>query len=93
VSFVSTPVRVLVVDDHDLVAHGLALLLDSAEDLSVVGRAGTVADAVRTAAATHPDVVLIDYNLPDGSGVQAAGPRPCPAWSSCSSPPRSSTPR
>lgn len=65
-------VSVLVVDDHAVFARGLTLVLEAAGDLTVVGTAGTVADAVRLAAASCPDVVLLDLRLPDGLGTDAA---------------------
>ena len=63
--------RVLIVDDHEVVRHGLRSLLDRRESLQIVGEAGSVAEAVREAAATSPDVVIMDVRLPDGSGVEA----------------------
>ena len=63
--------KVLIVDDHDIVRQGLAMLLARQEDLLVVGEAGTVADAVKKAGYLEPDVVVLDIRLPDGSGVEA----------------------
>jgi two-component system, NarL family, response regulator DevR len=65
------PVRVLIVEDHLVVAEGLAALLDDEPDLCVVGRATTVADAIRGVDEHRPDVVLMDYRLPDGTGAEA----------------------
>lgn len=59
--------RVLVVDDHAVVRAGLISALSRAE-LEVVGSAGTVAEALAQIAHLNPDVVIIDLNLPDGSG-------------------------
>ena len=64
-------IRVLVVDDHEILAQGLSRLLDSCADIDVVGIVGTVNDAVATAAQIRPDVILMDYQLPDGDGVAA----------------------
>ena len=64
--------RVLIVDDHDVVAQGLGALIEDEPDIEVVGRAGSVADAVGLAAREFPTVVLMDYRLPDGSGADAA---------------------
>ncbi|GAC1579296.1 MAG: hypothetical protein NVS3B24_12800 [Candidatus Dormibacteria bacterium] len=61
--------RVLIVEDHPLVAQALLHLLQEAEDLTVVGVANDGADAVRQAMETHPDVVLMDYHLPGQSGA------------------------
>ena len=63
--------KVLIVDDHDIVRQGLAMLLARQEDLLVVGEAGTVAEAVKKAGDLEPDVVVLDIWLPDGSGVEA----------------------
>src|SRR5438045_1246388 len=63
--------RVLVVDDHDLVAETLRRALSLESDLEVVGSAGTVAGAVTSARALQPDVVVMDFRLPDGTGAQA----------------------
>lgn len=69
---VSDPLRVLIVEDHQVLADGLELAIGRHSDLAVVGQAGTVADATRLAAESAPDVVLMDYHLPDGSGADAA---------------------
>jgi DNA-binding NarL/FixJ family response regulator len=64
-------IRVLIVDDHEMLADSLRRVLDSASDIEVVGVVGTVSDAVSGAAQLLPDVVLMDYQLPDGDGVTA----------------------
>jgi DNA-binding NarL/FixJ family response regulator len=69
---VPKPVSVLIVEDHLVLAEALQLVLERHEGLHVVGWAGTVADAVRMAQADPPDVILMDYYLPDGTGGQAA---------------------
>jgi DNA-binding NarL/FixJ family response regulator len=66
------PARVLVVDDHELVAEALTRALRNEPDLFVVGRAGSVADAIRLARQFRPQVILMDFLLPDGEGTQAA---------------------
>jgi len=63
------PLRVLIVDDHEVVREGLRSLLNRREGISVVGEAGTVGTAVEEAARLRPDVVIMDVRLPDGSGV------------------------
>jgi DNA-binding NarL/FixJ family response regulator len=63
--------KLLVVDDHILFREGLVSLINRQEDLHVVGEAGSVADAVRLAGELQPDMVLMDFNLPDGSGLDA----------------------
>ena len=65
-------VRVVVVEDQELFAEALVRLLTTGEGVSVVGRAGSVQDAVRVARDTSPDVVLLDWALPDGNGGDAA---------------------
>jgi two-component system response regulator DevR len=65
------PLRVLIVDDHEVVREGLRSLLNRHEDISVVGEAGTVGTAVEEAARLRPEVVIMDVRLPDGSGVEA----------------------
>jgi len=66
------PTRVLIVEDHRVVAEGLAALIDHQSDMKVVGSVGTVADCLEAAAELNPDVVLVDFRLPDGSGPDAA---------------------
>jgi two-component system response regulator DevR len=65
------PLRVMLVDDHEVVRSGLKHILASAEDLSVVAEAGSVRDAVTEAQRTRPDVVVMDVRLIDGSGIEA----------------------
>ena len=64
-------IRVLVVDDHPLFRDGVVAALLTAPDVEVVGEAVDVAGAIRSAAELEPDVVLMDLQLPDGSGVEA----------------------
>jgi DNA-binding NarL/FixJ family response regulator len=63
-------VRVLLVDDQQLVRAGLRMLCDSAGDLEVVGEAGSGADGVRLAARLRPDVVLMDLRMPGMDGIR-----------------------
>jgi len=60
------------VEDHRVVAEGLAALINDQADMRVVGNVGTVAECVAAAAELNPDVVLLDFRLPDGTGPDAA---------------------
>lgn len=64
-------IRILISDDHAVLRHGLRLILQSAPDITVIGETGTGADAVTQAIALTPDVVLMDLDLPDMSGIEA----------------------
>jgi DNA-binding NarL/FixJ family response regulator len=66
------PIRVLIVEDHRVVAEGLAALINHQTDMKVVGGASTVAECILAAAELSPDVVLLDFRLPDGTGADAA---------------------
>src|ERR1700694_4796963 len=66
------PIRVLIVEDHRVVAEGMAALINHESDMKVVGEAGSVADTFSAAAELGPDVVLLDFRLPDGTGAEAA---------------------
>ena len=63
--------RVMLVDDHEVVRSGVRALLEAGGDISVVAEAGTVSDAIRAAAANRPDVIVMDVRLADGSGIEA----------------------
>ncbi len=68
----TAPIQVLIVDDHRLVAEGLEALLGACDDMRVLGAAGTAAEAVRMADEHPPDVIVMDFRLPDASGADAA---------------------
>jgi DNA-binding NarL/FixJ family response regulator len=63
--------RLLIVDDHVMFREGMAALLSAEPDIKIVGQAGTVQQAVQLAHNLQPDVVLMDYGLPDGNGIDA----------------------
>ena len=65
------PLRLLVVDDHEVVRQGLVSLLDRRAGFEVVAQAGSVAEAIAQAARHQPDLVIMDVRLPDGSGIEA----------------------
>ena len=64
-------ISVLVCDDHHVVAQGLAMVLGAEPDIEVVGVAGSVAEVRQMVVTRRPQVVLMDYGLPDGDGVSA----------------------
>ena len=66
------PTRVLVVEDHQVVAEGLAALINDQKDMKVIGHAGSVSESIARAAELKPDLVLMDFRLIDGTGADAA---------------------
>lgn len=65
-------IRVLIVDDHAMVRDGLVAVLAAEDDIDVVGAAGDVATASELLRRCRPDVVVTDYQLPDGTGLELA---------------------
>lgn len=65
------PIRVLIVDDHKIVASSIAFTIDATPDLRCVGTASSLEQARAMVATTAPDVMLLDHRLPDGDGVAA----------------------
>ena len=63
------PIRVYLLDDHEIVRRGIRELLESEGDIVVVGESGSAAEATRHIPALRPDVAILDGRLPDGSGV------------------------
>ena len=71
VPMASEQLRVMLVDDHEVVRGGIKALLQAQEDMSVVAEAGSVAEALREASRAKPDVIVMDVRLADGSGIEA----------------------
>ena len=65
------PLRVMLVDDHEIVRDGIKGMLDTQDDIVVTAQAGSVQEAIDEAARTRPDVVVMDVRLADGSGIEA----------------------
>jgi DNA-binding NarL/FixJ family response regulator len=64
-------IRVLVADDHPVVRHGLCTMLEIEDDIVVVGRAADGEEAVVQARETHPDIILMDVQMPNVDGIEA----------------------
>ena len=64
-------IRLLLVDDHQVVRSGLRMLLGGVGDVEILGEAGTAAEALAAVADRRPDVILMDIGLPDMSGIEA----------------------
>ena len=65
------PIRIVLIDDHEVVRAGIKAMIDAQDDMEVVGEAGTAEDGVRRVGYDEPDVVVLDVRLPDGSGVES----------------------
>ena len=66
-----SPLRLMLVDDHEVVRQGLKAMVEASGEMKVIAEAGTVADAVLRARSYRPDVIVMDVRLPDGTGVEA----------------------
>ena len=67
----TSPIRVLLVDDHAVMRAGFRMILEAAGDIVVAGEASTGVEAVAAASALHPDVVCMDVQMPDMDGLEA----------------------
>src|SRR5262245_65422684 len=65
------PLRVMLVDDHEVVRGGIRAMLQATDDIVVTAEAASVREAVDEAARTRPDVIVMDVRLSDGSGIEA----------------------
>src|SRR5204862_5797613 len=65
------PLRVMLVDDHEVVRGGIKALLQSTDDIVVTAEAGSVREAIDEAERSRPDVIVMDVRLVDGSGIEA----------------------
>ena len=63
------PIRVMLVDDHEVVRRGIVTAIDASPALTVIGEASSVAEATRRLPAIRPQVLLVDLQLPDGTGI------------------------
>jgi two-component system, NarL family, response regulator DevR len=68
---VTEKVKIMLVDDHEVVRTGIRTILERREGFSIVGEAGSAAEAVAVAHECQPDVIVMDIRLPDGNGVEA----------------------
>jgi len=65
------PIRVMIVDDHDMIRNGLTVFLEAFDDLELVGEAADGEEAIRLCATVRPNVILMDLVMPDMDGVAA----------------------
>lgn len=68
---VALPLRVMIVDDHEVVRNGIRALLEDEGGMTIAAEAGTVREAIERAEWARPDVIVMDVRLADGSGIEA----------------------
>lgn len=66
-----TEIRIVIVDDHEMVRNGLSVMMEREQDFTVVGEASNGKEAVEIVGALKPDVVLMDLRMPEMDGVEA----------------------
>jgi len=66
-------IRILIADDHEIMRDGLGVLIRRQPSMEIVGQAGTGTEAVKLAARLSPDVIVMDYAMPDMDGIEASG--------------------
>lgn len=66
----TNPIRILVADDHNLIREGLKRILDFQDDMRLIGEAINGRDALKSVEALNPDIVLLDVNMPDLTGIE-----------------------
>lgn len=66
-------IRILIADDHEIMRDGLEVLIRKEPSMEIVGQAATGTEAVKLAAQLNPDVILMDYRMPDMDGIEASG--------------------
>ncbi len=64
--------KIVIVDDHVLFREGLASILRGEADIQVVGMAGSVQETIDLIKTVEPEIILMDFNLPDGTGAEAS---------------------
>ncbi len=67
----TTPIRLVLVDDHVIVREGLRHVLEAAPEFTIIGEGGTAAEAMTLASELQPDVLVLDISMPGGSGLHA----------------------
>lgn len=67
-----TPIRVMIVDDYDLIRTSLRIMFESTPDIEIAGMARDGLEAIDIVEDTHPDVIIMDYNMPKMNGLDAA---------------------